>query len=197
MSMGLCAFVVDLALEVLNSWKFDSVQSTIASAGGFWPPYLAFLFFTMGFSLMSACLVAFGAPLAAGSGIPEIKSYLNGVRLKGVLLVDLLEISLVTTKEWVLEGANGASACPMAFGASLAVGSGILEVKPGGGAADFQGVYHCPGGGGILKGTIGLPDGLQGASGRGRGFPSDYILIEQHVPETSATVILGLRFSHS
>ncbi len=85
-SMGLCAFVVDLALEILNSWKFDSVKSAVASDGGFWPPYLAFLFFNMGFSALSGCLVAFVAPLAAGSGIPEIKSYLNGVRLKGALL---------------------------------------------------------------------------------------------------------------
>ena len=81
--MGLCAFFVDLLLEILNSWKFDSVKTAIASAGGFWAPYVAFLFFTMGFSLVSGSLVSFVAPLAAGSGIPEMKSYLNGVRIKG------------------------------------------------------------------------------------------------------------------
>ena len=32
---------------------------------------------------MSGALVAWGAPLAAGSGIPEIKTYLNGVRIRG------------------------------------------------------------------------------------------------------------------
>ena len=32
---------------------------------------------------MSGALVSWGAPLAAGSGIPEIKTYLNGVRTKG------------------------------------------------------------------------------------------------------------------
>lgn len=81
--MGLCAFLVDLALEVLNSWKFGTVKRTIASAGGFWAPYIAFLFFTVGFSCLSGCIVSFAAPLAAGSGIPEIKSYLNGVRVTG------------------------------------------------------------------------------------------------------------------
>lgn len=83
LSMGFCAFCVDLALEILNSWKFASVKQAIDSAGGFWAPYLAFLFFTMGFSCLSGCIVSFAAPLAAGSGIPEIKSYLNGVRIKG------------------------------------------------------------------------------------------------------------------
>lgn len=81
--MGLCAFVVDLALEILNSWKFDSVEAAIAETGSFWPPYLAFLFFNMGFSLLSGCLVSFLAPLAAGSGIPEVKAYLNGVKIEG------------------------------------------------------------------------------------------------------------------
>ena len=83
--MGLCAFAVDLALELLNSWKFTSVKSAIASTNSFWPPYLAFLFFNMGFSFMSGCLVSFAAPLAAGSGIPEVKAYLNGVRIKGTV----------------------------------------------------------------------------------------------------------------
>ncbi len=81
--MGLCAFAVDLALELLNSWKFTSVKSAIAYTNSFWPPYLAFLFFNMGFSCLSGCLVSFAAPLAAGSGIPEVKAYLNGVRIRG------------------------------------------------------------------------------------------------------------------
>lgn len=35
------------------------------------------------FVAVSGGLVAWGAPLAAGSGIPEIKTYLNGVRTRG------------------------------------------------------------------------------------------------------------------
>lgn len=81
--MGLTAFLVDLALEVLNSWKFGTVTRAIASAGGFWAPYISFLFFTMGFATLSGCIVSFAAPLAAGSGIPEVKSYLNGVHVSG------------------------------------------------------------------------------------------------------------------
>ena len=51
--------------------------------GGFWAPYLTFLAFCLGFAALSGALVSFGAPLAAGSGIPEIKTYLNGVRIRG------------------------------------------------------------------------------------------------------------------
>jgi H+/Cl- antiporter ClcA len=38
---------------------------------------------------VSGSLVAWGAPLAAGSGIPEIKVYLNGVRTPGLAVEHL------------------------------------------------------------------------------------------------------------
>ena len=42
-----------------------------------------FTAFCLGYSALSGALVSFGAPLAAGSGIPEIKTYLNGVHVRG------------------------------------------------------------------------------------------------------------------
>ena len=39
---------------------------------------------------MAGSLVAFVEPLAAGSGIPEIKTYLNGIHIKGLLAVRLM-----------------------------------------------------------------------------------------------------------
>ena len=55
----------------------------IRNVGGFWAPYLTFITFCMGYATIAGCLVSFGAPLAAGSGIPEVKTYLNGVHIKG------------------------------------------------------------------------------------------------------------------
>ena len=43
LTMGLCAFLVDVSLETLNNWKFGAVNSIIRSRGGFWRPYLAFI----------------------------------------------------------------------------------------------------------------------------------------------------------
>ncbi len=82
-SMGFLSFCVDLALETLNTWKFGATRAVIRKNGGFWAPYMTFITISMGYCLLSALLVAYGVPLAAGSGIPEIKTYLNGVHIKG------------------------------------------------------------------------------------------------------------------
>ena len=51
--------------------------------GGFWPPFLLFLAFCLGYSALAGAIPSYVAPLSAGSGIPEIKAYLNGVRIRG------------------------------------------------------------------------------------------------------------------
>ncbi len=81
--MGMLAFLVDIVLQRLNSFKYTAVETVVANHGGFWAPYMVWLVFTMGYSAMSAFLVTSFAPLGAGSGIPEIKTYLNGVHIKG------------------------------------------------------------------------------------------------------------------
>ena len=82
-TMGMLAFLVDIVLQRLNSFKYTAVKTVVAHHGGFWAPYMVWLVFTMGYSAMSAFLVTSFAPLGAGSGIPEIKTYLNGVHIKG------------------------------------------------------------------------------------------------------------------
>lgn len=85
--MGFFSFLVDLGLELLNSWKFSAVSHVVRSRGGFWAPYFTLTSTCMAYGLISALFVAYGAPLAAGSGIPEIKTYLNGVHIKGPALL--------------------------------------------------------------------------------------------------------------
>lgn len=54
----------------------------MVSAGGFWGPYLTFMGISLGYGIIAGSLVSFVEPLAGGSGIPEIKTYLNGVHIK-------------------------------------------------------------------------------------------------------------------
>lgn len=57
LTMGLCAFLVDVLLETLNNWKFGAVNSVIRNRGGFWRPYLAYLGFCLLYSGDHSCFV--------------------------------------------------------------------------------------------------------------------------------------------
>ena len=59
------------------------------SAGGFWRPYLTYISISIMYALVAGGLVSFVEPLAAGSGIAEVKTYLNGVHIRGLLAVRL------------------------------------------------------------------------------------------------------------
>jgi hypothetical protein len=49
-----------------------------APAGGFFGPFFLYVAISGAYALVAGGLVSFLEPLAAGSGIPEIKTYLNG-----------------------------------------------------------------------------------------------------------------------
>ncbi len=87
--MGVLAFLVDIVLQRLNSFKYTAVKTVVSHHGGFWAPYMVWLVFTMGYAALSAYLVTSFAPLGAGSGIPEIKTYLNGVHIKGAVTLSV------------------------------------------------------------------------------------------------------------
>ena len=44
-------------------------------------PYLQWLGISAGFATIAALLVTYGEPVAAGSGIPLVKCYLNGINV--------------------------------------------------------------------------------------------------------------------
>ena len=44
-------------------------------------PYLEWLGISMAFAVLAAVIVTYGEPVAAGSGIPLVKCYLNGINV--------------------------------------------------------------------------------------------------------------------
>lgn len=51
---------------------------------------LVALGFSIGLSAVAGALVAYVQPLGAGSGIPEMKTYLNGLHLPGLLRIQVM-----------------------------------------------------------------------------------------------------------
>ncbi|XP_076820121.1 H(+)/Cl(-) exchange transporter 6-like [Clavelina lepadiformis] len=85
---ALVAFFIDAITRLLTEWKLSTVTNTMETCShwGCLSNSLGILIlFNASFVLVAAALVVFGEPLAAGSGIPEIKCYLNGVKVQHVI----------------------------------------------------------------------------------------------------------------
>eukprot|EP00758_Cryptobia_borreli_P003024 Tbor_TRINITY_DN3464_c0_g1::TRINITY_DN3464_c0_g1_i1::g.3780::m.3780/K05016/CLCN7; chloride channel 7 len=101
---GAVGFVIDFCLKYLMKWKFSAVEHfmttpisevnhTISRKRDDVPVLLPLLIYTsINCSLVAvaAALVILGEPLARGSGIGEIKCYLNGIRLFRVVRLKTL-----------------------------------------------------------------------------------------------------------
>ena len=128
---ALTAYFIDITVETLTRYKNSSVIDRLRdSPGDTTGPFLHLVFINLGFVSVAAFLVAL-APCAGGSGIPEVKCYLNGLRLPQVLSLR----TLVAKALGVLFSVSGGLPCgkegPMIHsGAILASGitQGMLPV---------------------------------------------------------------------
>ncbi|CAE8601019.1 unnamed protein product [Polarella glacialis] len=82
---GLVASAINVSLMGLAELRRLLLSKAIESSAGVVVPYLVFLAFSLACASVAGALVCFVEPLAAGSGIPEIKSFLNGVNVPRVL----------------------------------------------------------------------------------------------------------------
>ena len=90
-STGLTAFLIKVGVDALAELRFRTTLDLIAS-GSHERAFVAFAGLAVLYVLVAAVLVAYVEPVACGSGIPEMKGYLNGanfsraVRLKTLLV---------------------------------------------------------------------------------------------------------------
>nr|CAB3231581.1 chloride transport protein 6-like [Phallusia mammillata] len=84
---ALVAFFIDSIIKLLTHLKLSTVNNFMVDCPH-WSCVPQALFVLLAFNLLfvgiAAFLVVYGEPLAAGSGIPEIKCYLNGVKVRNV-----------------------------------------------------------------------------------------------------------------
>ncbi|KAJ9449901.1 Chloride channel protein C [Diplonema papillatum] len=84
---GVIAFGIDKGIEFLSDQKWDIVgdqMETDPTHPGdvpFTAPYFLFSGINLFLGLIATLIVVYIEPLAAGSGIPEVKCFLNGVRI--------------------------------------------------------------------------------------------------------------------
>ncbi|XP_077998809.1 H(+)/Cl(-) exchange transporter 6-like [Glandiceps talaboti] len=127
---GLIAFFIDYFVKLLSKWKFDTVGDSILDCspkGCLVFSLLILLAFNVGFVFISSCLVAV-QPIAAGSGIPEIKCYLNGVKVPKVVRLKTLLSKAVGVLFSVAGGLFVGKEGPMIHSGAI-VGAGIPQFE--------------------------------------------------------------------
>ncbi|KAK4801032.1 hypothetical protein SAY86_021519 [Trapa natans] len=80
---GLAAVFINISVENFAGWKFSLTFAIIQKS--YLAGFVVYILFNLLLVLSSVYIVTQFAPAAAGSGIPEIKGYLNGVDIHGIL----------------------------------------------------------------------------------------------------------------
>ena len=127
-TMGIISFLVDWGISGLITAKYRATKKYIdPDKASFAAPFFVYMSFTWGFAFVAAALVSYVEPLAAGSGIPELKTYLNGVHLKGLLQIKTLVAKLVGIMFSISSGLIAGKEGPFVHGGGV-VGGGIAAL---------------------------------------------------------------------
>eukprot|EP00057_Strongylocentrotus_purpuratus_P024058 XP_011678532.1 PREDICTED: H(+)/Cl(-) exchange transporter 7 [Strongylocentrotus purpuratus] len=85
---GLIAVLIDVTIKLLSRWKYQTVRTLFITdnySTDIIKPFAVWLAMCVGLVFVAVVLVAYGEPVAMGSGIPQIKCYLNGVKIPHVV----------------------------------------------------------------------------------------------------------------
>ncbi|XP_047199777.1 H(+)/Cl(-) exchange transporter 7 isoform X1 [Hippoglossus stenolepis] len=94
---GLIACFIDIAVEQLAGFKYQVVKTNIekfTEVGGLSISLLLWAVLNSAIVMLGAIIVAFIEPIAAGSGIPQIKCYLNGIKIPRVVRLKTLVVKV-------------------------------------------------------------------------------------------------------
>ncbi|KVI01687.1 chloride channel protein CLC-d [Cynara cardunculus var. scolymus] len=81
---GLAAVLINISVENFAGWKYSLTFRIIQSS--YVAGFIVYTVINLALVFSSVFIITQFAPAAAGSGIPEIKGYLNGIDTRGILL---------------------------------------------------------------------------------------------------------------
>ncbi|KAF5271224.1 hypothetical protein FQA39_LY08231 [Lamprigera yunnana] len=128
---ALIACVIDIAIEQLSQIKYKSLSKCVDKyiiVGKLYIPYFLYILYNVVPVFIGATLVAFVEPVAAGSGIPQVKCYLNGVKVPQVVRIKTLIVKSVGVVCSVVGGLAGGKEGPMIHSGAV-VAAGISQGK--------------------------------------------------------------------
>lgn len=119
-------FGVDQLTRGLTIAVYRAAERLFRDAS-FWPAAVVFVAICLLFVTIAACMVIYIAPLGAGSGIPELKSYLNGVKIPGFLAANSLLVKALGVAFSLSSGLFCGKQGPMIHAGAIA-GAGLSQM---------------------------------------------------------------------
>ena len=125
---ALTAVFIDFGVRKLTTSKlenlYDNLEKERDGTQGSTVGFFVYALTNMSMVLFAACMVVLGEPMAAGSGIPEIKTMLNGIKVPNAVTIKALVCKVIG----VLFSVAGSLPCgkegPMIHSGSI-LGAGI------------------------------------------------------------------------
>ena len=104
LSVGLMMTALSALITAMFQCRTTWAMNFYEHTRHFWRAWMRFLILGMTYCLVGASMTAYLAPQAAGSGLPEIKGFLNGSKIKGlwqlrVFVVKFFAIALAIGSE--------------------------------------------------------------------------------------------------
>ncbi|KAM7345339.1 chloride channel protein 7 [Cochliomyia hominivorax] len=142
---ALIACVIDIVIEELSARKYEFLKYSVDTnvphetnpTGDLVVPYLYWILLSIVPVGLGAAMVTYLEPITAGSGIPQVKSYLNGVKIPRIVRIKTLAIKSVGVVTSVVGGLAGGKEGPMIH-AGAVVAAGISQGKSTTFVKDFR-----------------------------------------------------------
>uniref|UniRef100_A0A7N9ARB8 Chloride channel protein n=1 Tax=Mastacembelus armatus TaxID=205130 RepID=A0A7N9ARB8_9TELE len=137
---GLIACCIDIIVEKLAGFKYQVVKENIekfTEVGGLSVSLLLWAVLNSAIVMLGALMVSFIEPVAAGSGIPQIKCYLNGVKVPRVVRLKTLMVKVFGVICSVVGGLAVGKEGPMIHSGSV-VAAGVSQGRSTSLKKDFK-----------------------------------------------------------
>ncbi|KAK9881295.1 hypothetical protein WA026_015417 [Henosepilachna vigintioctopunctata] len=140
MITALIASIIDISIEELSQRKYAVLSQYVDKyvvEGMLYIPFLLWVIFNVIPVFIGSCLVSYAEPIAGGSGIPQVKCYLNGVKIPRVVRIKTLFVKSIGVICSVVGGLAGGKEGPMIHSGAV-VAAGISQGKTSTFDRDFK-----------------------------------------------------------
>ncbi|KAI5723524.1 hypothetical protein M8J76_007564 [Diaphorina citri] len=130
---------IDISIEFIAVFKYSTLKRYLDNSGntGMLVPLAVWLGFNIVPVLIGSLLVVYVEPVALGSGIPQVKCYLNGIKMPRLVRIKTLVVKTIGVITTVVGGLAGGKEGPMIHSGAI-VAAGISQGKSTSFGTDFQ-----------------------------------------------------------